>query len=56
MIDKLARFVAWKVVPKRVAYWAFMRVMATATQQLPAKSPSEISWDQAAKAWVARYG
>lgn len=49
--DKLCQWLAWRL-PRRLAYWAFIRVHSHATCTVYRdKSPDEITWVQAAAAW-----
>ena len=51
MIENLCRWLAWKL-PRRIARWAFYRVVAHATSgQWANETPVGMTWETAAGRW-----
>jgi hypothetical protein len=50
MSEKVWTWLAWKL-PKNLAKWAAIRVMAHATHEFPDRTPSEISILDVLQAW-----
>ena len=51
MIEKLYQWIAWKL-PKRIAFWCFMRLCAHATQgKYGNDTPTNMTWETIIKRW-----
>ncbi len=52
--EKLARVIAWKL-PKKVVYWAYIRLQAQASKDLSNRSINDITCNEALTNWITKY-
>jgi len=50
MFDRICRAIAW-ALPRRIAYWCYLRVHSEATVRYHDKTPDEIDCFAAAESW-----
>ena len=51
--EGIPQFIAYRV-PRKVAYWAFIRVFSSAWADAENKTPDELTYDEVAKAWECK--